>query len=295
MRVTETMKLSGLMANNAESASRLHDASARASSGKRVRGPADDPGAFAQIARYEGAIATYESRKVAVDRAADDLAFAEGALASAADLMARARELAVQMADGAVAPADRAIAAKEVTQIRQQLVGIANSRSGEGYVFGGSRVDVPPFDAAGAFVGNDVAIPVEVAEGVRVRQNASGAQAFTAAGGRDILQDLDAFVTALSTNDVAGVSAMVGHMASGHGQITAARSEVGLTLDRLRMASTAAHAGRDAILRARAGVEELDATEAYLGLTRAQQAYERSLEVTRKLLSIASPDQLLAR
>jgi hypothetical protein len=42
-------------------------------------------------------------------------------------------------------------------------------------------------------------------------------------------------------------------------------------------------------------VQEVDATEAYVELSAAQQAYERSLEITRKMLSIMPGDKILAR
>ena len=295
MRVTENLKIAPLTEANAESASRLHMAARRAASGERVSAPSDDPAAYAQIARFQASAATYEARRQAVDRAQDSLAFAESALASAGDVMARARELAVQMADGTLGPAERAVAAKEVTQLRQTLVGIANSRTASGYVFGGTKTGAEPFSTSGLFSGNDEAIDVEIAEGSRIRANTSGARAFTAAGGRDLFQDLQAFETALNANDVAGIQGMIADMDQGHAQITGVRSEAGLGIDSLRMASSAALVGKNAIEASRARVQEVDATEAYVELGSAQQAFERSLEITRKILSIMPGDKILAR
>jgi flagellar hook-associated protein 3 FlgL len=295
MRITETLKMSELAGANARSATALHDATRRAATGLKVAAPSDDPAAFARATRYDGALATYESRMKAVLRTSDELAVAEGALASAGDIVARAKELAVQMADGSASAADRATAAKEVTALRQSLVGVANTRGASGYVFAGSKTAVEPFSQNGTFNGNDEAIDVEAAEGARLRGNASGARAFTAAGGRDVLKDLEDFAAALTANDTAAIQTAVGNMGAGHEQVVAARSEAGLTLDRLRSSASAATLGRDAILEARAGVREVDATEAYAQLTSAHGAYERSLEITRRVLSILSADKVLAR
>ena len=295
MRITESIRMSGLNDANAESSLRLHLAAKRAATGERVSAPADGPGAYAQIARYEGATAVYEARRGALERAQDAVAFAESALASAADVMSRARELAVQMADGTVAPEQRDIAAKEVTELGHPLVGIANSRTASGYVFGGSKTDAPPFSTAGAFNGNDDAIEVAIAEGQRIRGNASGARAFTAAGGRDLFQDLADFAAALENNDVAGVQAMVGNLDLGIAQVTDVRSEAGVTVDSFQMAASAATLAHGALETARAGVQEMDVVQAYSDLSSAQGAYERSLEITRKILSVMPGDQLLAR
>ncbi|MBL9028096.1 MAG: flagellar hook-associated protein FlgL [Myxococcales bacterium] len=295
MRITESIRMSGLSDANAESALRLHMATRRASTGERVSAPGDDPGAFAQIARYEGAAATYEARRSALEKAQDAVAFAESALASAADIMSRARELAVQMADGTVAPEQRDLAAKEVTQLRQALVGIGNSRTASGYVFGGSKTDAPPFSTNGVFNGNDDALEVEIAEGQRIRANASGARAFTGAGGRDLFQDLASFATALQNNDIAGVQAMASTLDEGIAQITGVRGESGLAIDSVRMAASAARLGHGAVESARAGVQEVDVVQAYSDLSSAQGAYERSLEITRKILSLMPADKVLAR
>lgn len=295
MRITETLKMSEIMGANARSASGLHDATKQAATGLRVAAPADDPAAFARATRQSSAISVFESRMKAVLRTGDDLATAEGALASATDIMARAKEIAVQMADGTPSAEDRMNAAKEVTALRQSLIAIANTRSASGYVFAGTSTATQPFQQNGTFSGNDEPIAVEVAEGAQMRANASGARAFTAAGGRDVFADLEDLATALDTNDAVSIQAAIGEITQGHAQIVGVRSEAGLTMERLRSSATAATLGRDALLEARAGTREVDATEAYMQLTSAQSAYERSLEITRRVLGIIGADKVLAR
>jgi flagellar hook-associated protein 3 FlgL len=295
MRITETLKMNELTGANAKSAAWLHDATKKAATGLRVAAPADDPAAFARASRQSSGIATYESRMRAVLMSSDDLASAEGALASATDVMARAKELAVQMADGTMSAEDRANAAKEVTALRQSLIGIANTRTASGYVFSGTATSTEPFAQNGAFSGNDEPIAVEVAEGAQMRSNASGARAFTAAGGRDVFADLEDLATALASNDTVGIQAAIGEITQGHAQVVGVRSETGLTMERLRSSASAATLGRDALIEARAGTREVDATDAYMQLTSAQGAYERSLEITRRILGIIGADKVLAR
>jgi flagellar hook-associated protein 3 FlgL len=159
-------------------------------SGFRVRKPKDDPSSFASISVKEASLTRLADRKRSLVARTDDLSLAEGALAQAGGIMQRARDLAVQMADGSMGSSERALAAKEVAQLRQALVGLANARGTSGYLFAGSNVETAPFDAAGVFGGNDASVAVEVADGLFVRGNASGAMAFTAAGGRDVFAEL---------------------------------------------------------------------------------------------------------
>ena len=292
MRVTDSMRYASLQQSQTAASNRLYKAGQQASSGLRVNSPSDDPGAYARITAKDGTIAKLDSRKRSLDRTQGDASIAESALASGSDIMSRAKELAVQMADGSLSASERTIAAKEVTELRQALVAVANTRGSSGYVFGGTKTGAPPIDSTGAFVGNDGSIEVEIGDGVRIRGNASGASAFTASGGRDVLADLDNLATALTTNNVAAVQGSIDDLNQGFQQIVHARTDIGLSMDRMRTASTVTDNVTAAVKQARAPEAELDATTAYTNLAEANSAYERSIAVTQKLLAAFSADKL---
>jgi flagellin-like hook-associated protein FlgL len=63
------------------------------------------------------------------------------------ELLVRAKEIAQQGANEALSPSARAFLAEEVFQIRDQVVGLANSSYQGRYVYGGADDDDPPFDA----------------------------------------------------------------------------------------------------------------------------------------------------
>ncbi len=292
MRVTDQMRMASMQKSQTSATERLYKASQQASSGLRVAKPSDDPAAFARIASHDGTISHLGGRQQALDRSQGDLAVAESALASGSDILAQARELVTQLADGTIDPATRAMSAKQVTELRQALVGIANTRGSSGYVFAGTLTDTAPIAANGAFQGNDNPINVETGDGVQTRSNASGAKAFTVAGGRDILQDLTDFATALTNNDVPGLQAMIKKLDDGHAQIVAARGDLGISLDRVRTASTVTAALSVAVKETRAPDAELDPTAAYSELSSANDAYNRGLEVARRVLATFSVDKM---
>jgi len=275
-------------AREAQSASieRLQRATSQAVTGKRVSAPQDDPGGFARITRSSASIERWEARMQALSQAEGDSLIAESALASASDIVSRLKEISVQMADGTASADDRAVGAKEVTQLRQQLVDIGNMKGSTGYLFGGTRTDTAPFDVSGAFSGNDNAISIEMGDGITARKNASGAMAFTALGGRDILADAAALATALSTNDIAGVQAAIDNTEQGHTQLVHARADSGLAIDRMRMGQEVAAEASLVLQTARANDSEVDLTDAFSNLTRAQQSYERSIEISRRTLAM---------
>jgi len=288
MRVTDSMTFNTVLQGQARTARRLLDASRAASSGERVAAPSDDPVAWSAAVGHEARISRLEARGTTTTRASGDLDAAEAALANAGDLVQRARELALTAANGSVDPQTRANLGRQVTDLRNAVLGLANTRGASGYLFGGTRTDQPPFDAPGAFSGNDTAVAVEVADGVTARANASGARAFTAAGGRDVLADLRSLADALSANNLTGIQGSIAALDAGYQQVLNARVDAGIGAERLRSAAEVSDNALTLARAARAGEVEADLPSTLAELTNARAAYERGVAVSRELLQISS-------
>lgn len=288
MRITDNMRTAASLAGTAKASERLMNAARVASSGMRVEKPSDDPTAYAQTVKHDAHLAMLKARTESADRAKGDLDVAESALAASTDLMVRAKEIALSGANGGLDAAARANLAEEVEGLRQSLLGYANSKGATGYLFGGTRTDVPPFDAAANFGGNDATTKIEVGNGVTANGNTSGARAFTAAGGADLFANLANLATALRNNDLVGIQTSIGTMDDGHKQLVAAQVDAGLASRRLGSASEIMQSSSTLIQAARARESEADPTTAYSDLVSAKGAYERSLSITRELLSISS-------
>lgn len=290
MRVPDNMRFQTAILAQQRAGERVQQGSKVASSGLRVSAPSDDPAAYARMTSLDGQISTLDARKTSATQAAGDLDLAEGTLASASSLFDRARELAVQMANGSMTAVQRLDAATEVKGLRDSLLGIANTKGASGYIFGGSKTDTAPFDATGTFQGNDTALRVEIANGTTVRANASGQDAFTAsaAGGKDAFKVLDDFAKALSTNNVAGVQSSIDEVEKARAQIVGARADTGLMADRFHSALDVMSQALTSVKTVRADTVEADAPTAYAWLIDAQAAYERSISVARKILSLST-------
>ena len=151
----------------------------------------------------------------------------------------------------------------------------------------GQAVDKPSDDPV-AFAGNDGVLAVEIADGVTVAGNNSGARAFTATGGRDLLADLGSLAAALSSNDVAGVQSMLDPLDKGQRQIVDARADAGMTVERLGSAADIAGATLQTLREARSHRADADLATVFSELTQAKNAYDQSLAVTKQILSMTS-------
>lgn len=288
MRLTESMRIGTATAAQARASDQLYNATKRAATGTKVEAASDGPVAYSLITSHDATIARLTSRSEIAARASDTLDIADGALAHASDVVSHARDLAILMANGDVDPMSRARAANEIKSLREELIGVTNTKASDQYVFAGTANQSPPFTPAGVFVGNAGAIQVEIADGVVMTANASGAKAFTAAGGRDVLADLAALQTALAANNVNGIAKSIDDLDASHAQVVSARAEVGLAGARLRASGEMTAATLTTIRSARAHDADADPLETYSNLTLAKSAYERSIQVTAQILAVSS-------
>ncbi|MDX2055294.1 MAG: flagellar hook-associated protein FlgL [Polyangiaceae bacterium] len=286
MRVPDSANYSAISANLASLTARHAKAAAEVSSGYRVTSPSTDPRAAAEIAKLRHAVSRAEGFRSNIGAARGDAELAEGVLSEASALFERAQELAVQGANGTLSASERASMAIEISGLRDQLVSMANTRGPNGFLFSGSATDTVPFANTGAFAGNSDPHNVELGTNHVVNVAIDGAKAFTAAGGVNPFDVLDALATALSTNDQAAVIATLDNIRNAHSQIVRSRADAGLLLDRLSISESALDQGDVALKTRKAVLGEADASEAMSELVSVQNAIEQSLAVAKRNLSL---------
>ncbi len=288
MRVSENMRVAGASSAQRQLASRLEKASVVAARGEKVTAPSDDPVAYAARVSGDHASTMNDRRFELATRVSVEMEMAEGVLSVGVDLLAQARATAVAGSNDTLDAGTRALLAQEVTALHTRMLGVANSRFGNKYLFAGSKTDAPPFELSGAFVGDDVVTRVSLMDGVAPPGNVSGARAFTQAGGRDVLGDLKTLADALAANDVAGIRASIDAVDASHTQLVRAQTEAGFGIERFRSAIDVMDSARIVMAKTRANDVEGDSLAHFTELTLAKSAYERGVGVTRQLLSLLS-------
>lgn len=114
--------------------------------GKRIMNPSDDPTGSAQLIGLSESAQITEQFQRNILAARTRLELEDTALASIGDAMQRARELAVQGLNDTVSAEERVAIAKEVRQIMDEVVGLANRKDANGqYLFSGFQVQTVPF------------------------------------------------------------------------------------------------------------------------------------------------------
>jgi flagellar hook-associated protein 3 FlgL len=289
-----TQQLGGVQA-------RLTKVQEQLSTGLQIVKPSDAPDKASLVTRLEGELARQASYQDTLKSVNVRLTAEETALKNTSDVMYRIKELAVQAANDTVGAQDRQSIALEMTNLREQILSLANSQDANGnYLFSGSKAGSPAFskDSSGRvnYQGDQARMQVNVGDNRRMNLNMPGSDAFTRVvrddgkgnkTGVDFFQALDDLVSAVKSSDVkamqrgvAEVDTLQNGISEGLGQIGADLTVVDLqtnVLDQvvLRLKTT------------RSDVEDLDYTEAITRMNKDQLALEAAQSSFAKISQLS--------
>ena len=184
MKVSTSMFFDRASAQLASVQGNLAKTQEQLSTGKQITKPSDEPDKASLVTRLESEIARQKSYQESIKAIEIRRKAEETALNSTSDVMFRMKELSVQAANDTLGAADRKTIALEMTELRNQILSLANSQDSNGnYLFAGSRVSQMPFspDAKGVIVykGDQARMVVGVGDNRRMNQNIPGSDAFT--------------------------------------------------------------------------------------------------------------------
>jgi flagellar hook-associated protein 3 FlgL len=169
------------------------------STGRRILTAADDPAGAVRVLNYNRKIDTMEQYINNADRARSRLEFEEASLDGAENILLRVKELVVQGSSDTVSQADRQIIAQEIRELRDSLIGIANSQDSQGeYIFAGFQTGTIPFSGGASSVvtyqGDLGSRELQIASDRKVSDGDNGHSVFidvrTATGKRSIFETL---------------------------------------------------------------------------------------------------------
>jgi flagellar hook-associated protein 3 FlgL len=169
-----------------DSQASLSDIQQQLSSGKKLLRPSDDPVGATQVIRLTEEIALINQYKKNNNLLVNSLEQEEIVLRSVNTSVDRARVLMLQSGNGIVGTEDRKAIATEISQIKDQLFDLMNSRNPAGeYIFAGFQSASPAFgfnpSAAGnkySFEGDGGENKIQISDTVQQQMNNSGLDVF---------------------------------------------------------------------------------------------------------------------
>ncbi|WEN14619.1 flagellar hook-associated protein FlgL [Rhodanobacter sp. AS-Z3] len=168
----------GDMMNRQSDLSRL---STQISTGKRINQPSDDPIGSARALDMTHLISDAAQYKRNISSANARLGLEDQTLGNTNNVLGRVRVLLLQAANGSQTDESRGDIAAEMSQLRQQLLGQANSTDGQGeYIFAGNRTGTQPFVSQGSvnYLGDNGQRMVAAGPGLQVATGDAGSDIF---------------------------------------------------------------------------------------------------------------------
>jgi len=151
---------------------------------KRVMSGADDPVAISAIQRIKQQLSVNAQNIKSGENAGTANAIEDTALGQVTNILQRVRELTVAGVNGTYNTDAREAVATELEGLREELIGIANSKDGNSqYIFAGYEVDTKPFQknefGSVEYHGDDGSKSFRIGSGVSVTVNDAGSAVFS--------------------------------------------------------------------------------------------------------------------
>lgn len=264
--------------------------------GQRVFQPEDDPAAVGRLLNLD-----VERRQISqyarnADRALEVSRASYSGLQELKKISDRAGELAVLGSGASSADAYRAYA-KEVNQLVEQSVQLANTRFRNDYLFAGTAVTTKPIVetrtgteiTSVAFAGNALQSEVQLSESSSIQPGTTNA---TNLGIRDFITNLIALRDALATGTNGAVTAVQTPLETSENLFVNALSEHGAIELRIEVNQKQQLARTDEIEKLVSNEADVDLSTLVVKLSQTSTAYEAALSSATKILQLSLLDYL---
>lgn len=299
-RVTPATLNSGVMAGLQSSLSRLQQTQEQLSSGRRLSRPSDSP--VDTVAAMQLRAERKQSDQLArnIDDGMAWLNTSDQALGQTNTVLTRIRSLVLAGSNSTNGPDERRAMATEVDQLREAVLGMANTQYLGRPVFAGTQDTAAAFDpSTGAYAGNTAAVKRTVssdsASGT-LAVSVTGDQAFTtllhdasATGGAGVLERIS---NALRSGDTTAMGAALTDLDTASEALRSTQTTVGARTNRLLTVQANGEVRSDAVAAKLASVEGIDLAKTITDLTLQQTAYQAALGAAAKVVQPSLMDFL---
>lgn len=276
--------LRGLQAN----LSRVQTLQEQLSSGKRLAQPSDDPQATASTMMLRSRQAADTQYLRNVDQVSARMNVTDQTLQSLSDELRNARNLLVQSGNGALGTDARQALSVQLTQIRQQVIGLYNTQYLGRPLFGGTVQGGYAVDSStGAYLGNDAPVTSRISSQSVVRVDVPGTSV-----GADTVPALLAQLATDVTNPTGASESDVNALDAATSQVLQALGTVGAVSAQVESTKTALAAENQDLTARISQNEDIDLPQAIMNLQAQQVGYQAALGAASKILQTSLVDFL---
>jgi flagellar hook-associated protein 3 FlgL len=297
MRISDAMKSQMVVSNMRTAQESIHKLQQQVSSGLRIQKPSDDPNAASSIMQTRSQLRAAEQFQRNIGQAISRVEAEETVLEQLDSTLTRALTLAISQGDDLATPETRKQVKAEVDNLLQFAVSLANTRWGEGYIFGGLQAQTAPINPADPLAElsehelMQLGTPhrIEISPGQFVPTSHTAVEIFLDSG---VIESLVALSAGLESGEGGQVRDSIGALRSAAASVQNLLGDVGgrynqftSTSDALRLASMSA-------VRLQSELEDVDMAEALVHLAARQGVLQASYMATSRIMSLNLTDYL---
>lgn len=290
-RVTERALAATSMRGLQGNLTRLAALQQQLSSGKAIARPSDSPTGTITAMQLRGDLRQLQQYGRNADDGKGWLNTVDSALNGAVTLVQQVRGLTLQgMSAGYSSPSAREALATEVDQLRQSLISAGNTEYLNRPVFGGTTTGRQAFDPAGSYVGDSGSVMRTVADGTKIRVDASADAAF-GTGSTQLFTVLAKISTDLR-GDPTSLGGDLDNLDTTMTGMQTQLADVGARYNRLTQLGQAATDRITDLQSVLSDVEDIDIPKTIMDLQLQQTAYQVALGATAKVIQPSLQDFL---
>lgn len=287
MRITQSMLSSNSLKNLSESYRRMGKYEDQLATGKKINKPSDDPVVAMKGMYYRSNLTEVEQYKRNLSELYLWMDNSEAGIDQANSALQRIRELTIQGQNDTNSPDDRKAIAREIDQLKQSLVAIANTQVGGRYIFHGTDVMKPtvsqenPIKVAANL--DDAEInnyQVEVSRGVFMKANVNPANVFN----QEMFDTVQKIQEQLESADPKQLDNLLDDLDKVMNTLSAERSDLGARYNRLETVEN--RLGQQEVLAARvlSDNEDADIERVIMDLKSQESVHRAALSVGARII-----------
>jgi len=227
MRVTQNMSATNSIYNIMQGRAKLDRLQELSASGANVNRPSDDPIASRLLLDVGNKLKAATQYTSNISKANTFMSVTSAALQGMADTMTLAKRLVASYPPGTTDTTAQASAISQLKALKQQMIDMGNTQSGDQYIFGGAKNLSPPFSnntppALPVYAGDETETRVEIASNTTELMNIPGNQLLMADsavsqpyGTVNILKTFDDMMAAIQTNTTEAITAAANSLEDG--------------------------------------------------------------------------------
>lgn len=307
MRITNSMMLNSMMRNMGNNLSRMNKTEQMVATGKKFSLPSDDPIGVSRSMRLNTEIASLDQYKRNAEDALSWLETSETAVTNLTTIFHRAKELTKQAENETNTAEERSIIATEMKELKNQVIGLANTTYAGSYIFAGFKTDKPLMDAAGLYLptalSNNETIEFNIGIADKMAINILPQNLFgNTAGGQTADQPNDAvtpinpgntpqmikvfddLITGLNSNLTADIKLGSERLDKQFKNLNTVKTAIGVKTNRLELTVSRINEDTVNMTGLLAKNEDVDMAEAIMNLKMQESVYQASLSTGARII-----------